>query len=147
MSTGLAASTVTPGSTAPEVSLTVPVIDACAKASEGSRAVQTRTTAHRSATRMCSRLLSVGSRQRPNMVTDLGERTTWECHDRFPTRFLIGQMCRGIYASEVVKSIGHRSQPPTPEHWELEVGRFEDQQSKLTLNPARRGMRILTPLR
>src|SRR5262245_20815823 len=34
---GPTASTVTPGSTAPEVSLTVPVIDACAKTSRGTR--------------------------------------------------------------------------------------------------------------
>jgi hypothetical protein len=35
MSTGLLASTVTPGSTAPDVSFTVPVIDACANAMVG----------------------------------------------------------------------------------------------------------------
>src|SRR5262245_9161479 len=35
MSAGLAASTVTPGSTAPELSLTIPVIDACACANAG----------------------------------------------------------------------------------------------------------------
>jgi hypothetical protein len=35
MSAGLDASTVTPGRTAPEASRTVPVIDACAKASAG----------------------------------------------------------------------------------------------------------------
>src|SRR4029453_1520074 len=38
---GPTASTVTPGSTAPEVSLTVPVIDACAIASRGTRHSQT----------------------------------------------------------------------------------------------------------
>ena len=78
------------------MSLTMPVMDACAKATEGSRAVQTRTTAHLSAARMCSRLLSVGSCQRPNKgVTDLGERTTSEQ----AYRFLIDQRCPGIYAS------------------------------------------------
>src|SRR4030095_10625346 len=38
---GPTASTVTPGSTAPEVSLTVPVIDACAHTSRGTRHSQT----------------------------------------------------------------------------------------------------------
>src|SRR5262245_18694715 len=38
MSAGLAASTVTPGNTAPDVSRTTPVIDACAWASEGAQA-------------------------------------------------------------------------------------------------------------
>src|SRR5215212_11320941 len=37
MSAGLAASTVTPGRTAPEASRTVPVIDVCAKANAGTR--------------------------------------------------------------------------------------------------------------
>ena len=37
ISTGLAASTVTPGNTAPDESLTTPVIDACANASAGNR--------------------------------------------------------------------------------------------------------------
>src|SRR5437867_7713783 len=41
--TGLDASTVTPGSTAPELSLTRPVIDACAYADAGIIASQTRT--------------------------------------------------------------------------------------------------------
>src|SRR5215217_3928255 len=37
MRTGLDASTVTPGRTAPDVSLTVPVMDACANTDAGSR--------------------------------------------------------------------------------------------------------------
>src|SRR5687768_15977764 len=37
MSAGLLASTVTPGSTAPDASLTVPASDACAQAADGSR--------------------------------------------------------------------------------------------------------------
>src|SRR6187402_3574310 len=44
MRTGLAASTVTPGSTAPDASLTTPVIDACASAVAGS-IMSERTTA------------------------------------------------------------------------------------------------------
>ncbi len=42
MRTGLAASTVTPGNTAPDVSLTTPVIDACANASAGSRTMHAK---------------------------------------------------------------------------------------------------------
>src|SRR6476660_8337292 len=41
MSTSLAASTVTPGSTAPDVSLTVPMIALCARATVGSNTRQT----------------------------------------------------------------------------------------------------------
>src|SRR5688572_4028318 len=44
MRAGLVASTVTPGSTAPDESLTTPLIDACARASDGTRA--THTIAH-----------------------------------------------------------------------------------------------------
>src|SRR5688572_14548974 len=44
MRLGLAASTVTPGSTAPDASLTVPVIVACANAAEGTRTSTARTT-------------------------------------------------------------------------------------------------------
>jgi len=44
MSTGLDASTVTPGSTAPDVSLTVPVIVAWANAAAGTKTVHTSTT-------------------------------------------------------------------------------------------------------
>ena len=40
MRAGLAASTVTPGSTAPDESLTVPAITACAKAAVGMRTMQ-----------------------------------------------------------------------------------------------------------
>src|SRR5215831_19208256 len=40
MRAGLATSTVTPGSTAPDVSFTTPVIDACANASVGNRTRQ-----------------------------------------------------------------------------------------------------------
>src|SRR4051812_7626707 len=43
MRTGLAASTVTPGSTAPEVSFTTPVIDACANTVAGSNTAATTT--------------------------------------------------------------------------------------------------------
>ena len=48
MSAGLEASTVTPGSTAPDVSFTTPVIDACASTEDGSR---TSTDARRIADR------------------------------------------------------------------------------------------------
>src|ERR1700752_865192 len=51
MSTGLEASTVTPGSTAPDVSLTTPVIDAWACAADGSSA-KSATTTHAAFTRM-----------------------------------------------------------------------------------------------
>src|SRR5687767_14068287 len=44
MRAGLLASTVTPGSTAPDESRTTPLIEACAKASDGTRA--THTIAH-----------------------------------------------------------------------------------------------------
>ncbi len=49
MSAGLAASTVTPGITAPEPSRTTPAIEACAYAMAGSRrrAVETRTNTRR----------------------------------------------------------------------------------------------------
>ena len=45
MSAGLAASTVTPGRTAPELSRTTPAIDACANATDGA-ATSTATTRH-----------------------------------------------------------------------------------------------------
>src|SRR5678815_3407306 len=44
ISAGLAASTVTPGSTAPDASRTTPVSDACAAATLGSSATSTPTT-------------------------------------------------------------------------------------------------------
>src|ERR1044071_807886 len=44
MSTGLAASIVTPGSTAPVVSLTAPLMEPCARAVEGSRNTERRKT-------------------------------------------------------------------------------------------------------
>src|SRR5215510_183507 len=47
ISTGLEASTVTPGSTAPEASRTVPVIDVCACAAAGSMANSTSITHRR----------------------------------------------------------------------------------------------------
>src|SRR5687768_16471176 len=40
ISSGLAASTVTPGSTAPEESFTTPVIDACANETDGRRTIR-----------------------------------------------------------------------------------------------------------
>ena len=40
ISAGLAASTLTPGSTAPDVSLTDPAMTACASAADGSTAIQ-----------------------------------------------------------------------------------------------------------
>ena len=44
MSAGLVASTVTPGRTAPEVSLTEPAITACAKTPVGTRTIDARIT-------------------------------------------------------------------------------------------------------
>ena len=44
ISAGLAASTVTPGSTAPDGSLTMPVIDACAQAIDGRDKTTSNTT-------------------------------------------------------------------------------------------------------
>jgi len=44
MRAGLAASTVTPGRTKPAVSLTTPVIAACARAADGVSSATTRTT-------------------------------------------------------------------------------------------------------
>jgi hypothetical protein len=44
INTSLATSTVTPGSTAPEVSLTVPPIALCARAAAGSASTQTSAT-------------------------------------------------------------------------------------------------------
>src|SRR5678816_2605546 len=46
ISAGLDASTVTPGSTAPDPSLTVPLIDACAKTAVGRQSIASTTTAH-----------------------------------------------------------------------------------------------------
>lgn len=45
INTGLAASTVTPGSTAPDVSLATPAIDACASATAGVKSVHESTRA------------------------------------------------------------------------------------------------------
>jgi hypothetical protein len=47
MSTGLAASTVAPGNTAPDVSFTTPVIAAWADAADGSNNRTMRNTEHR----------------------------------------------------------------------------------------------------
>ena len=47
ISTGLAASTVTPGSTPPEASLTTPVMAACAYAAAGKSRTASRTTNER----------------------------------------------------------------------------------------------------
>src|SRR5579862_1191341 len=52
MSAGLVASTVTPGSTAPDVSLTTPVMAACAKRGTGTRAQVTTTKRARGSVRM-----------------------------------------------------------------------------------------------
>src|SRR5678810_1184940 len=49
ISAGLAASTVTPGSTAPDASLTVPEMDACAYAATGNSATQTNPASIRNA--------------------------------------------------------------------------------------------------
>ncbi len=57
MSTGLEASTVTPGRTAPEASRIVPVIDDCAWASDGSRAISA-TTARQRTSLTCMHLSS-----------------------------------------------------------------------------------------
>jgi hypothetical protein len=58
MSTGLAASTVTPGNTAPDASFTVPAIEACANSEAGttSRHARPKTTLVR--TRMLRLLMS-----------------------------------------------------------------------------------------
>src|SRR5688572_22664638 len=52
MSAGLDASTVTPGNTAPEASLTVPASDACADAIDGSRATHRIARTDRTTMRM-----------------------------------------------------------------------------------------------
>src|SRR5262249_4517908 len=52
MSAELAASTVTPGNTAPDVSFTVPVIDACARAPTGISASAETSAANLHANRM-----------------------------------------------------------------------------------------------
>src|SRR6185503_10694814 len=57
MSAGLDASTVTPGSTAPEASLTRPVIDACARAIDGNDNNDKHTTRNRLAPRIAGLLL------------------------------------------------------------------------------------------
>src|SRR5258705_8034046 len=51
MSAGLEASTVTPGSTAPEASFTTPVMEACANAAEGIRRASSTATRQRAANR------------------------------------------------------------------------------------------------
>src|SRR5438128_1090878 len=60
MSTGLEASTVTPGRTAPDVSLTVPVIVAWAHAAVGTRTVHMSTTAIFAKPRMVTFLRPLG---------------------------------------------------------------------------------------
>ncbi len=59
ISAGLEASTVTPGSTAPDVSLTTPSIDACANADAGRMISQARTNSTLRITRIDSPLLRV----------------------------------------------------------------------------------------
>src|SRR5438094_506218 len=54
MSTGLAASTVTPGMTAPDASFATPASDACAKAVVAMRETPTNTSSIRTTTRMHS---------------------------------------------------------------------------------------------
>src|SRR6266446_9198381 len=53
MSAGLLASTVTPGSTAPEVSLTTPAITACARAPVGMRIINATIASAFTLTRIC----------------------------------------------------------------------------------------------
>src|SRR4030095_8224336 len=66
MSTGLAASTVTPGSTAPDVSFTTPVMDAWANAAVG------RTASRKSAaaTRISTRLIRTSWLRDPRPCSD-----------------------------------------------------------------------------
>src|SRR6266545_345909 len=64
ISTGLAASTVTPGSTAPEPSLTTPVMDAWAYAAEGRRANDANRTSESRTHRRMGCLLRRGRRRR-----------------------------------------------------------------------------------
>src|SRR5262245_53057705 len=99
ISTGLAASTVTPGSTAPDVSLTVPVMDAWANTAEGRSTVERIMTAHLNAERMCSRLLGAALGQRPPRGV-----TNWGTDSALGAEFLIHQRV-GIYASRRPKSI------------------------------------------
>jgi hypothetical protein len=61
MSAGLAASTVTPGSTAPDGSFTTPAIDACANSDAGNNSSEARTIAARNTTRISCLRLSAGT--------------------------------------------------------------------------------------
>src|SRR5262249_25653775 len=56
ISTGLAASTVTPGSTPPDSSLTTPAIEACARTTLGASSTQRNTTAHGMLPGSCCRM-------------------------------------------------------------------------------------------
>src|SRR5688572_21586180 len=58
---GLAASTVTPGRTAPDVSLTTPAMDACAYAAAGSRTRHAIANETRFKPRMCRLLAQNGA--------------------------------------------------------------------------------------
>src|SRR5688572_17754974 len=62
ISAGLAASTVTPGRTAPDVSLIKPVMDACARAAVGTRTMPTNTSNAAPHVRICPPILPLGLR-------------------------------------------------------------------------------------
>src|SRR5215203_5245111 len=62
ISAGLGASTVTPGSTAPEASLTTPVMEACANTADGTRTKATNVTIHNELRRIWSLLLAADYR-------------------------------------------------------------------------------------
>src|SRR5262245_15131045 len=89
ISSGLAASTVTPGSTAPEASWTVPVIVACAYRAEGKSSTREIVTKVPRKPRM-SRLLSAGTSLKGTgpLVRVRGRRFRW------PTLDACGPACQ-----------------------------------------------------
>src|SRR5437868_10551833 len=68
ISAGLDASTVTPGSTAPDASLTTPVMDACAKAAAGTSTSNNAATNAARTVDMRIRSFFVQYRDLPNLV-------------------------------------------------------------------------------